>query len=217
MPCACARPRPCPSDGVASEVLLVPDAVPASLAAALEALVLGLSSADVPAVVIGGVAASLLGRPRLTRDIDILIDLPEARWPEILASLKPYGIEPRIADPLEFARRARVLLLTHSPSQIDIDVVLGGLPFELDAIEAGQVHSLGAFDIRVPRVEDLMIMKAVAQRPRDLIDLEALLDTHPEADLDRVRQWVREFAVATSTPDLVEGFDRLVAQSRIRR
>ena len=62
-----------------------------------------------------------------------------------------------------------------------------------------------------------MIMKAVAQRPRDLVDLEALLDTHPEADLDRVRRWVREYAVAASMPDLVEGFDRLVAQSRPSR
>jgi len=57
----------------------------------------------------------------------------------------------------------------------------------------------------------------VAQRPRDLVDLEALLDAHPEADLDRVREWVREFAVVAAMPDLVQGFDRLVAQSWFRR
>lgn len=32
-----------------------------------------------------------------------------------------------------------------------------------------------------------MIMKAVAQRPRDLLDLEALLDAHPQVDLEQVR------------------------------
>jgi len=57
----------------------------------------------------------------------------------------------------------------------------------------------------------------VAQRPRDLVDLEALLDAHPEADLDRVRKRVREFAVVAAMPDLVQGFDRLVAQSWFRR
>ena len=195
----------------------MPDAVPASLAVALEAITRVLSSARVPAVVIGGVAASLLGRPRLTRDVDILVDLPEARWQEILTAVEASGIEPRIPEAFEFARRARVLLLTHRPSQIDIDVALGGLPFERDAVAAGQAHSLGSFDIRLPRVEDLMIMKAVAQRPRDLVDLEALLDAHPEADLDRVRKWVREFAVVAAMPDLVQGFDRLVAQSWFRR
>jgi len=34
---------------------------------------------------------------------------------------------------------------------------------------------------------------------------------------DRVRRWVREFAVAASLPDLVPNFDRLVAQARSRR
>ena len=62
-----------------------------------------------------------------------------------------------------------------------------------------------------------MIMKALAQRPRDLIDLEALLDTHPDADLERVRQWVREFATAATQPDMLTAFDVLVAQSKARR
>ena len=40
---------------------------------------------------------------------------------------------------------------------------------------------------------------------------------NPEADLDRVRKRVREFAVVAAMPDLVQGFDRLVAQSWFRR
>jgi len=109
-----------------------------------------------------------------------------------------------------------VLLLRHGASQIDIDVILGVLPFEREAVSMGQFHSVGPFKIRLPRVEDLMIMKAVAQRPRDMIDLEALLEAHPEADLEQVRRWVREFATASSMPDLIGAFDKLVAQVRSR-
>jgi hypothetical protein len=73
---------------------------------------------------------------------------------------------------------------------------------------------VGPFKIRLPRVEDLMIMKASAQRPGDMIDLEALLEAHPEADLEQVRRWVREFATASSMPDLIGAFDKLVADEK---
>jgi hypothetical protein len=67
------------------------------------------------------------------------------------------------------------------------------------------------------RVEDLMIMKSVAQRPQDLLDVEGLIETHPAADLGAVRQWVREFSMAAAMPSLLEEFDRLVARVTSRQ
>jgi len=186
--------------------------VTGSLLGALEALTRALQNANVPAVIVGGVAVSLLGRPRFTRDIDALVDLDETRWPTLLEAARLLAIVPRIDDPLEFVRRTRVLLLRHEPSQIDIDVIVGGLPFERAAVASGAWHALGGFDVRLPRAEDLMIMKAIAQRPQDLLDLAALIETHPEADLSRVRHWVREFSVAATMPSLLEEFDHLIAR-----
>jgi hypothetical protein len=135
--------------------------------------------------------------------------LSEARWPDLVEASRRAEIVPRIEDALEFAKRSRVLLFRHVPSQIDIDVILGGLPFERSAVAAAQAHSLGGLVIRLPRVEDLMIMKAVAQRPQDLLDLEGLIATHPEADLAMVRRWISEFSMAATMPSLLEEFDRL--------
>ncbi|HSW32533.1 MAG TPA: nucleotidyl transferase AbiEii/AbiGii toxin family protein [Steroidobacteraceae bacterium] len=183
-----------------------------SLLGALEALMTAMKSADVPVVVVGGVAVALLGRPRFTRDIDVLVELEESRWPTILEAGRALGIGARIDHPLEFARRSRVLLLRHEPSQIDIDVILGGLPFERATVASGQLRSLGGFSVRLPQAEDLMIMKAIAQRPQDLLDLEGLIATHTEANLSRVRQSVAEFSVAATMPSLLEEFDRVVAR-----
>jgi hypothetical protein len=191
--------------------------VTGSLLGALEALMNALQSADVPAVIVGGVAVSLLGRPRFTRDIDTLVDLEETRWPALLEAARPLKIVPRIGDPLEFARRTRVLLMRHEPSQIEIDVIVGGLPFERAAVASGEWRTLGGFAVRLPRVEDLMTMKAIAQRPQDLLDLEALIETHPAADLSVVRKWVREFSLAASMPSLLEELDRVVARVQARR
>jgi len=56
------------------------------LRAALGDLAAWWQSEKVPGIVIGGVAASLLGRPRLTRDVDGLVVIPDKDWPKFLSS-----------------------------------------------------------------------------------------------------------------------------------
>jgi hypothetical protein len=56
-------------------------------------------------VVIGGLAASLLGRPRLTRDVDILVVVDESHWAGFLATGAKYGFVPRQSDTLAFTSR----------------------------------------------------------------------------------------------------------------
>jgi hypothetical protein len=191
--------------------------VPPPFVAILKDLAAWLDNAGIPAIIVGGVAAAVLGRPRATRDIDALALIAEDDWPAALAAADRHGIGPRIDDPLSFARRTRVLLLRHLATGIDIDVILGRLPFEEEAVSRGQAHTLGGVRIKLPRVEDLLIMKAVAQRPQDLRDIEGLLDAHPEVDVDGIRDWVRQFAAATSMPDLAETLDKLLGQRAAAR
>ena len=160
---------------------------------------------------------SILGRARLTQDVDALVNLPEAEWAKAISAAAGCGIVPRTENALEFAKRSRVLLLRHEPSAIDIDVILAGLSFEQEAISRHRSTAIGDFNIPLPRVEDLLVMKAIAQRPKDVQDLEALLVTHPETDLPAVRHWLNEFAKATSDSELLERFDSLVSRVRTRR
>ncbi len=194
----------------------VVDRVPATLLAALADLMKWLDAANMPSMIIGGVAASLLGQPRLTQDVDALAILPEGEWANAVSTAARHGILPRIENPLDFARRSRVLLMRHVESGIDIDVTFGGLSFEQAAIDNSKIHDVGGLRVRLPRVEDLLIMKAVARRPKDLQDIEGLLSAHPEADVATVRQWVSEFATAMSTSDMLDDFDKLVARSKSR-
>jgi hypothetical protein len=194
----------------------VVDRVPATLLAALADLMKWLDATNMPSMVIGGVAASVLGKPRLTQDVDALAILPEGEWANAVSTAARHGILPRIENPLDFARRSRVLLMSHVESGIDIDVTFGGLLFEQAAIDNSKIHDIGGLRVRLPRVEDLLIMKAVARRPKDLQDIEGLLAAHPEADVATVRQWVSEFATAMSSSDMLDDFDKLVARSKSR-
>jgi hypothetical protein len=168
-------------------------------------------------MIVGGVATSLLGRPRLTQDIDALAIVDEASWADATRSAAQYDIHPRIEDALQFARRSRVLLMRHSGSGVDIDVILGDLPFERAALARAVNHDFGGVRIRLPRVEDLLVMKAVASRPKDLQDIEGLLAAHPEVDASSARRWVREFAAAMNRPEVLVEFDARLSRRPTQR
>ena len=192
----------------------MPEILAAPLRTSLADLSRWLDAEKIPGVIIGGIAASVLGRPRLTRDIDALAILPEDEWQRVVDSSAQYGIEARIDDALAFARRSRVLLLRHIASGINLDVIFGGLDFEQSAVESALDLEIGGISIRLPRVEDLLVMKAVAGRPKDLEDIRGLLDAHPEADCEEARRWVREFATAASMPDLLGQFEKLLQERK---
>jgi len=177
---------------------------------ALQSLFDWFGAEEVPGTSIGGVAVSLLAQPRVTQDIDAVIWLEEERWESFLESGKRYGIVPRIGDALDFVRRARVLLLKHESSGISIDVSVGGLEFEREMIERAVTLKLGELTIKVPTPEDLMITKAVAQRPKDLADMDAIASATPHLDAQRVRHWVRQFAEVLEMPEIADNVEKVL-------
>jgi Domain of unknown function (DUF1814). len=154
-------------------------------------------------VLIGGVAASVLARPRLTRDIDLLAAIDESRFEEALRLAKRHWLSARAKDAAGFAKRSRVLLLRHLPSRIDVDVAIADLPFEKEAVARGTVVRAGAVSLPVARAEDLIVMKAVANRPRDLVDIEALLDSRHRLDFGRIRRLLHKFSKALAMPEIL--------------
>lgn len=168
-----------------------------------------LTETDTPYCLIGGVAASLLGSARTTLDIDVLIDLEETRWESALAMAGKHGLAPRISDCLEFARQSRVLLLTHQPSGVDVDVVIAGLPFERELVHNAECLKIEMLMLRVARREDLIIMKAVAQRPRDMADIEGMLNSASHVDWPYIESWIQQFAQALDRSDMVQALLQL--------
>ncbi len=184
------------------------------LLAVLRDLVAWLKAGKVPGVVIGGLAASLLGRPRLTRDVDALVLMDEGLWADFLTAGAGYGFGPRRDDALAFAQKTRVLLARHQESGIDVDIVFGSLPFEREAVARATWVELGGVRAPLPLPEDLIIMKAVAHRPQDLADIEAILAAHPKLNLRRARRWVREFAAVLSMPEILNDLEALLSQRK---
>ena len=86
------------------------------LSPALKSVCQLLQQEDVEGMIIGGLAASLLGRPRFTNDIDLIILDLDDRIPEFIQKLKSFGINPRISDVEQFATESRLFLLRNTES-----------------------------------------------------------------------------------------------------
>ena len=187
------------------------------LLAALRDLVSWLQDTHVSGTVIGGVAASLLGRPRVTRDIDAMVLLDEGEWSNFLSQGRAHGFTPRLSDALAFARQARVLLVQHNESGIDIDIAFGALLFEEEVVARAVWQEMAGIRVPLPTPEDLIIMKAIAHRPRDMADIESVLDAQPPLNVRRMRRWVKEFSTALEAPELLQDFNTIIARHRKRK
>lgn len=170
--------------------------------ATIEALNRLLQKVDQRGVIIGGVAVGFLGKPRFTADVDAVFLLSTKDIPSFLDLARVENIIPRIENAEDFARKSRVLFLKYVPTETDIDISLGIMPFEEEMVERGTVKSFANISARLPTPEDLIIMKAIAHRPKDLEDIRTIVDKYPDLDQTRIEHWVKDFSEIMGTPDL---------------
>lgn len=179
---------------------------------ALEALQRLFHRLDDRGVIVGGVAVGFLGKPRFTADIDAVLLLSTQDIPKFIELARAENIVPRISNAETFARTNRVLLLKHTPTETDIDISLGILPFEEEMVERSSVQSFANLSVRLPTPEDLIIMKAIANRPKDLEDIRTIADNFPDLDVKRIEDWVKAFGEVLETPELWEMIKALIGR-----
>lgn len=182
---------------------------------AIQALTRWFEAEDVQYTVIGGLAVALVAQPRVTQDIDVAIWLGERDWAEFLKAGRAFGFTARLSDALEFAQRSRVLLLqyqaaAHPDSITNLDISLAAMPFEQEMIARAQQIMIDTLRLAVATPEDLIIMKAIPRRPKDIVDIESILNTHPELDRGRIRFWVAQFAEILERPEILTDLELLL-------
>jgi hypothetical protein len=125
-------------------------------------------------------AAILYGVARLTADVDITVDLGSRSTREFVGELGRAGFELRVPDVDAFVDSTRVLPLVHARTRMPVDMVLARPGLEELFFAAAKERAIG--DVRVPvaAAEDVITMKVLAGRAKDLDDALAI-----------VRRWAR--------------------------
>jgi hypothetical protein len=120
---------------------------------------------------IGGIAVIRWGQPRATLDVDITL-LTGFGGEEAFVEPLLAHFQARVPDAAAFAIKSRVVLMTAS-NGTPVDVALGGLPFEENAMERATPFQFGpALTLVTCSAEDLVVAKAFAGRKLDWADVE---------------------------------------------
>ena len=178
----------------------------------LRDLLAWLKAEKVRGSMIGGLAVSLRSRPRLTQDIDFLILLEPSRWEHFLSAGERYGFEPRLKDALVFAKKSQVFLMQHRKTGIHADLIIAALPMEEEMILRATEVVLG--DVRLPTLctEDLVLLKLVARRAKDLEDIRQLIKSLSQAALKELQHQAHHLAELLEDAAIEKDFSRLLAE-----
>ena len=167
----------------------------------------------------GAQAAILHGAVRLSADIDVTVDLGARSSDELVGVLAEAGFDLRVGDVAELAETTRVLPFVHRASRIPVDVVLAGPGLEDQFFAGVEQRIVGDARVPVAAAEDLVAMKILAGRPRDLDDVAAIIRARRGTlDLDRIRATLGLLEGALDRRDLRSELERLlILASRAER
>lgn len=161
-------------------------------------------------VIIGGAAVCLLGQARLTADVDAMLLVTNDDLTALLEAAHEVGFVPRRRSVALFARRNRLVPLHHPETKSDVDISLGAMPLEIEMVKRSRLMRYGNLRVRLPTIEDLIILKAIAHRDKDRLDIISLLEIYPKLDHARIEKWVREYADLMEMPELWDDIARLL-------
>ncbi len=177
----------------------------------LKRLARGLSRARIPYMVIGGQAVLLYGEPRLTRDIDVTLGLGVGEVDRVVTVTERLGLKTIIRNYRAFVNKTMVLPVIEPRTSIRVDFIFSFTEYERQAISRSRRVRLGNTGVRFASLEDLIIHKVMAGRPRDIEDVQSIILRTPKYDVRYVTKWLK-ILERNVDEELVRTFRRVIRQ-----
>jgi len=153
-------------------------------------------------MVVGGFASLHWGRQRLTRDLDLTVEVP---IPSLASFVEGLGREFQLSsrEPLEFALKNQIIRLTTHVS-VPVDLMLAVLPYQVSAIDRAVEVPVGPRTVRFCTPEDLIIYKLASERAQDHIDVEGVVIRQADAlDREYLDRQVHDLAAGLERPEVL--------------
>ncbi len=127
---------------------------------------------EVRYLVVGAFAVMKYSEPRYTKDLDVWVEASDANARRVYAALAEFGAPLSEVSVADFASEG-FFQMGQPPVRIDIMMSVDGVVFA----DAWPNRQSGDFD-GIPAVfigrDDLLIAKAAAARPQDIIDIQSM-------------------------------------------
>ena len=169
---------------------------------ALRNLVHLFEDRSIPYALMGGLAVRAYAIPRNTGDLDFTVAVDSEQMAFFVEDIRGLGFTvPESYDSgwLDQVSGMPVLKarLYLEGRGIDADLFIADSPYQHELVSRSVPVTVEDFKVSMVTPEDLVLLKLLADRPRDRIDVEDLLFTLGELDVDYLRTWAAEIDVAT--------------------
>lgn len=168
---------------------------------------------NIPYALIGGLAVGVHGIPRPTHDLDFTIAVDRSRLSEFFQAVIELGYD----VPQEFTAgwvdqvagmpmvKARQWV---EGKTIDVDVFLAESRFQKSLIQRRIQTEVEGIPAWIASAEDLILLKLVAGRSRDLGDVQDILQVQGPLDQAYLQHWAAELDVRPQLAKALEDFAR---------
>jgi hypothetical protein len=179
----------------------------------LQQLVKLMKDAKVNYAVLGGVAVSIYGEPRLTFDIDVSLLLDKDKMDVFLKKAKKFGFLPLPSNIKGFVKATGVIPMRFFKNKITgrCNFIIAQNALEYLCIKRGRFRKIYSVKVRLISPEDLVIHKITSQRPRDLEDVQGILIRQEgKLDIKYITHWLKKIAEINHKPELLKLFKNLL-------
>lgn len=144
-------------------------------------------------MIIGGQAVLIYGEPRLTRDIDVTLGIGIDKIDKINQVISKIGLKILVKNHKEFAKKTMVIPTIDEKSDILVDFIFSFSLYEQQAIKRAKNITFDKTKVKFASLEDVIIHKIIAGRPRDIEDVKVMLIKNPNFDTKYINHWLKEF------------------------
>lgn len=160
--------------------------------------------ADVGHAFGGALALAYYAEPRATIDIDVNVFVPPARFADVADRLAAVGVAAHESGVAEAVRRDGQARVWWDSTPIDLFFAYDA--FHDAAAVACRRVPFGDATIPILGASHLVVCKVVFDRPRDWVDIDAMVEAEAPIDVAEVLRWVGRIA-----GDADPRFDRIAA------
>jgi len=139
---------------------------------------------------IGGLAVLATGEPRMTRDVDLIMFVPKANVERLVDAFVDGGFSVNRRGALADAAERGALSMRYGG--VAVDVILASTDLEESAWRRRKRRRVFGRTVNMPSPEDLILLKVIPGRPRDLEDVKGIVASFgPELDRTYLRRWAQ--------------------------
>ncbi|OHB63929.1 MAG: hypothetical protein A2168_01015 [Planctomycetes bacterium RBG_13_50_24] len=147
-----------------------------------------LNSGKYNYLIIGGIAAGTLGEPRTTADVDVDIIINKENIPDFLDKAKKAGFKVIKKKCLASVEQTGVFQI--HLEEFHVDFIIASTDLETMAFERAKTIKLYGTKALFPSPEDLILMKIIPGREKDLLDAKGIIIRHKgKLDTQYLKTW----------------------------